>query len=449
MMVNAADIPVRCSAVPSVSMEALATNRGEGGQQPTPSSVHDREASQCCTLRQRRGQSVNGSKDTHSTPAPPGPPHQPADLGVCHTSRISHSLSGIGGSTVIKYFIMVAAMAIVSLYYLNNEKQGSTFNNEKQLDDHNEKRIISPCKDGIITLQGKFKHTMQCNSLWASVPPDEMLHRDTNYNLYVVYFVNCNLHKGYGSWMKEQLKYVPEDSFLKIVAVSSKCKQENILYENYRTLLGNRNNTRSSTVLECHDEAVDEPTYEYYGIRAMWEIGQMNPHRNAIVYYFHSKGLSHWKTYEEYKKNDPWHPHLTEITLGQVDRVLDAFDVFPQINKAGASGYKLGWIWYNFMFARGSYLRRVEEPILDPERRHYYEDWIARVDFPVEGVHPGNATAKIHDDFGRLKTLCDTYNSMTHDTMVALGVGSIGNLSSNVFNVGTYWNEGSWDTCTR
>jgi len=189
--------------------------------------------------------------------------------------------------------------------------------------------------------------------------------------------------------MEEQLKYVPENTLLKIVAVSSKCKEEKILHETFKKVLGNRPN--SSTLLECHDEADDEPTFEYYGIRAMWDVGQMRPHRNTVVFYFHSKGLTHWKTIEEYKQNDQSALRLNEITLGQVDRVFEAFDLFPEINKAGAKMAGNGWVWYNFMFARGSYLKRVEEPIL-AGRRYYYEDWIGRTNFvPSQGVHPANA----------------------------------------------------------
>eukprot|EP00555_Chaetoceros_dichaeta_P007850 CAMPEP_0198262468 /NCGR_PEP_ID=MMETSP1447-20131203/10977_1 /TAXON_ID=420782 /ORGANISM="Chaetoceros dichaeta, Strain CCMP1751" /LENGTH=143 /DNA_ID=CAMNT_0043950719 /DNA_START=118 /DNA_END=546 /DNA_ORIENTATION=+ len=116
-----------------------------------------------------------------------------------------------------------------------------------------------------------------------------------HYNLYVVYFVNCKIHDGYGTYIKGQLKHVPAHAFLKIVAISSDCKKEKILYDAYNNLL------LVNTVLECHDEPDDKPTFEYYGIRAMWEIGQMLPHRNSVVFYFHSKGITHFKTFEEYK----------------------------------------------------------------------------------------------------------------------------------------------------
>jgi len=310
--------------------------------------------------------------------------------------------------------------------------------------------VVSPCKEGIITVKGKFNHTMTCNASGVSVPENRLPRRDRNYKLYVVYFINCKVNDQYGSWMEEQLRYVPQDAFLKIVAVSSECKEETTLYDHYRTLLGNRN-SNFTTVLECHDEADDKPTFEYYGIHAMWEIGQMNPHQNSIVFYFHSKGMTHWKNYQEYKQVDPFHPFLTEMTLGQVDRVIDAFDVFPEVNKAGASGYKSGWVWYNFMFARGSYLKNVEVPILT-ERRHYYEDWLGRIHGPVQGVHPKNAIEGQHPGF--LENQCDCYNLLIHDDMISRGwiaKDDPNPLFSNIFNVGTHYVPAlnKWESCEK
>ena len=288
----------------------------------------------------------------------------------------------IASATKIKcvlYVLTVLTLTAVSILYNTEMIQPNVIKQE----------VVHRCDGAVKTVERTFNHTMACND--KTIPIEYRYH--DHYNLYVVYFVNCKIHNGYGGWMEEQLKYVPENTLLKIVAVSSKCKEEKILYETFKKVLGNRTNPNSSTLLECHDEVDDEPTFEYYGIRAMWEVGQMRPHRNTVVFYFHSKGLTHWNTIEEYKQNDPLFS-LNEITLGQVDRVFEAFDLFPEINKAGARVAGNGWVWYNFMFARGSYLKRVEEPILTG-RRHYYEDWIGRTNLaPSQGVHPANATER-------------------------------------------------------
>jgi hypothetical protein len=45
------------------------------------------------------------------------------------------------------------------------------------------------------------------------------------------------------------------------------------------------------------------------------------------------------------------------------------------------------FVWYNFWYARGSYLNTVEQPIIT-ERRHYYEDWLARSGLPPQEDAP-------------------------------------------------------------
>ena len=37
-----------------------------------------------------------------------------------------------------------------------------------------------------------------------------------------------------------------------------------------------------------------------------------------------------------------------------------------------------GWIWFNFWWARASYLKKLVEPVRST-RRHYYEDWLGRL----------------------------------------------------------------------
>jgi len=316
----------------------------------------------------------------------------------------------IASATKIRYvFYVLTVLTAASILYIK-------------------RKGVHRCNGGVQIVRRRYKHIMACNAI-----PIEYNYHD-HYNLYVVYFVNCKIHNGYGLWMEEQLKYVPENALLKIVAVSSKCKEEKIQHEKFKTVLGNRPNPNSSTLLECHDEADDEPTFEYYGIRAMWEVGQMRPHRNTVVFYFHSKGLTHWKTIKEYKQNAPYQLSINKITLGQVDRVFEAFDLFPEINKAGAKVAGNGWVWYNFMFARGSYLKRVEEPILTG-RRYYYEDWIGRTNFvSSQGVHPANATER--DQF---LPFCDATKQDGY------------NLDPGEINVGVYYDPSNnkWYKCEK
>jgi len=227
--------------------------------------------------------------------------------------------------------------------------------------------------------------------------------------------------------MRGQLRHVPSDAFLKIVAVSRDCKTEHILYDTYAKLFDNRD---GPTLIDCHDEK-DEETFEYNGIRAVWEIGQMlHPGRDDIVFYFHSKGLTHYKTWGEYQlsQSDDYQPKLTENILGQVNRTYEVFDLFPEVNKVGPSTSQGGWVWYNFWFVRASYLQRVMEPI-QTTRRHYYEDWLARSGLTAQQgkqYHPANRTEGLY-----MESLMDGY-SLHADA----------NEREGATNLGTYYDPG-------
>lgn len=230
--------------------------------------------------------------------------------------------------------------------------------------------LLGTCQSDIASFKRKYDHTLWCPPWETNVTYNHY----ADYQLHVIYFLNTKIHNGYGGWMKEQLKYVPPSAALKIVSVAYDCENETIMQGMYRHLVASRN---GSTLLECHDEAERE-TFEYHGIHAMWEIGQVNSGRDDIVFYFHSKGLTHYKEWKDYEANDNLFK-LTEKTLGEVDLVFEVFDLFPEVDKVGNKMSELGWVWYNFMFARGSYLKRVAEPIIS-SNRHYYEAWIANVD---------------------------------------------------------------------
>ena len=73
----------------------------------------------------------------------------------------------------------------------------------------------------------------------------------------------------------------------------------------------------------------------------------------------------------------------TEVALHRTviapwKRVTDIFATHPEIDKVGSTASPAGWIWWNYWWARASYLVQVEKPI-KTERRHYYEDWLCRV----------------------------------------------------------------------
>lgn len=181
-----------------------------------------------------------------------------------------------------------------------------------------------------------------------------------NYNLHIVYFINCLINPNYMDWLINQINLV-KDFGGTIHIIST------ILESNETEFRINVKKIFPDVQIECYYEN----EYEYRGILKVWEIGQIYNKRNDIILYFHSKGISHHNSYENVK-NDKHN-----VILQDINKIKEIFTIFPDIDKVGFSSGGMGWIWYNFWYVRTSYINKLEKPI-KTERRHYYEDWLAR-----------------------------------------------------------------------
>mmetsp|Transcript_24934 Transcript_24934/g.59224 ORF Transcript_24934/g.59224 Transcript_24934/m.59224 type:complete len:315 (-) Transcript_24934:1620-2564(-) len=203
-----------------------------------------------------------------------------------------------------------------------------------------------------------------------------------------VYYVNTKINEHYNTWIEHQLSillqgtqsiYVEE---LYIVADAVSCTDEHNLHDSIKKVKTKHKQKLHRTIikLECHDTGTEE-LFEYNGIHKLWEIGQTFSGRQNIAIYFHSKGITRAKTWDEYIVTQGGGrnglANLTANVFSQMDRVLEAFTLFPFVDVVGWDCSKGGFVWYNFFYARGSYVRTVEEPITT-QRRHYYEDWLRR-----------------------------------------------------------------------
>ena len=109
--------------------------------------------------------------------------------------------------------------------------------------------------------------------------------------------------------------------------------------------------------------------YEYPGIHLVWKLAQIKP--DNIFLYFHSKGMSY---------NTPFR-RMDEIiifksVIEQWKKVWNIFENNSKINKVGGTiAQDGGFCWWNFWWARGSYLIDCEEPVLTTNR-FYYESWL-------------------------------------------------------------------------
>lgn len=116
--------------------------------------------------------------------------------------------------------------------------------------------------------------------------------------------------------------------------------------------------------------------FEYHGIKLAYELAQQD--HNAIIIYLHTKGISY-----NIKARKLEEIALLTGTFSNWRKKLEAFND-AKINKIGLfparekeNGITIGgWIWYNFWYARASYLINCEKPKITTNR-YQFEGWLA------------------------------------------------------------------------
>lgn len=120
--------------------------------------------------------------------------------------------------------------------------------------------------------------------------------------------------------------------------------------------------------------------FEYDGIHLIWQLATANPEK--VYLYFHSKGMCSGAPGLAQQQK------LNKIIIQPWERILKIFDENPNVNKIGACASVVGWMWFNFWWARGNYLTECKEPII-AENRYYYESWLyeKKEGTPVSTIH--------------------------------------------------------------
>jgi len=132
----------------------------------------------------------------------------------------------------------------------------------------------------------------------------------------------------------------------------------------------------------CKDAVISTSSknqYEYPGIKLLHDLVKSDP--DAVYLYLHTKGMS---THTQSRTK-------IEIALlaGTFENWRRKIEIFKDINinkiglfpSSGAGFFKNvfgineGWIWFNFWYAKGSYLINCREPIVYGIR-YYYEGWL-------------------------------------------------------------------------
>ena len=188
-------------------------------------------------------------------------------------------------------------------------------------------------------------------------------------NLNIIYFVWINENKNYKKIIEGQIDDMIQCGILKVSTLYIECVCENAL------LLTEINNIFSEKLINIQYNLEMHKTnhYEYYGIKKMYDLACVQP--NSYFLYFHSKGMFNYNNIDD--------RHIYELTLTKgslylFEEVLEMFNKNQNIMKIGLfpgiNGNSQNFIWFNFYYARGSYLLTCDLPVISTNR-FYYEMW--------------------------------------------------------------------------
>ncbi|MBL8028142.1 MAG: hypothetical protein JNL74_17095 [Fibrobacteres bacterium] len=112
-----------------------------------------------------------------------------------------------------------------------------------------------------------------------------------------------------------------------------------------------------------------ENLFEFHAIDLIWNRARMES--EALFLYFHTKGMSH-----EGERRDFAERVLFQEVVEPWKSIRNVFESRSEITRAGYIPSQIGYIWFNFWWARGSYLCKCAKPELS-DNRWYYEGWLA------------------------------------------------------------------------
>jgi hypothetical protein len=187
--------------------------------------------------------------------------------------------------------------------------------------------------------------------------------------LNIIYYAWININKNYSVIIGGQLddiiaSGISEVSKLYVII----CCEHEECNDHIQNLIHNKLQNKINYELEMKKEN----HYEYYGIDKLYSLSLQEP--NSYFLYFHSKGMFN---YDNIHERHIYETTLTKRTLYRCKEVLDLFEKNPQIMKIGlfpSNLHNANFVWFNFYYARGSYLITCEKPIIT-DYRYYYETW--------------------------------------------------------------------------
>jgi hypothetical protein len=191
-----------------------------------------------------------------------------------------------------------------------------------------------------------------------------------NKSIHIIYYIWINPNRNWKIIVKGQLEDIIEsnilqDAHLNIVLCTS-CDE--LLTEATYFIIQTINYADYLTFnLTC----TLKNNFEYEGIKKLYDMANQEP--DKLYIYMHSKGMFN----KEYDSNNRLIDEiiLTKTLFNNWKNIKNIFNNNKYIVKAGLVPALGGWIWFNFFWTTGHYIRTCEIPKIS-DVRYYYESWL-------------------------------------------------------------------------
>jgi len=115
----------------------------------------------------------------------------------------------------------------------------------------------------------------------------------------------------------------------------------------------------------------NEDCDQYPGLQLVYSMSVVNQYfSSSYVLYFHSKGMAEYRGKRQYAEKA-----LHKTVIQPWKMVLEIFEKHPTIDKIGSSFSQNGCVWFNYWWARASYLAKLEPP----SKTTNHEEWLSYV----------------------------------------------------------------------
>jgi len=186
-------------------------------------------------------------------------------------------------------------------------------------------------------------------------------------DIYIVYFIYINPNRNWKLILEGQMNDLNNTEILQnnklFVCIDSADENNTNEAKSIVNTILNKYTTNISFSIET------ENYYEYHGIKKVYDLACLN--KDKLFIYFHSKGM----VYHNSVARNSYEMILTKYTFYNWNDILNVFKNNKNIEKAGLFPSTDGFVWFNFWWARGDYISKLDKPIINTDR-YYYESWL-------------------------------------------------------------------------